>query len=144
MGLEFSISILATIITISSAIFSWLKVITKKRAEDSLIKILSNEVNAEQKTLWAKTINDIKEQNDLADMVKLNQKQVELFALRQKEIEEVQRELAALIEKVDKLNTQQKQLIFEGVKQPSQQGQIAYMEKIISKINESSVLEAKE
>ena len=150
MNLEFSLSILAAIISLIAAGYSWLQVINKKKAEDTFVEIVRHEIDPEKQKNWEVAINDIKESNtdsksreisSLSEMAKLNQKQVELIIKRQQELEKLRGEIAILVEKLD---AQQKQLIFESVNQPSKKGQIAYLEKILARINPNAVLESKE
>jgi hypothetical protein len=68
----------------------------------------------------------------------------ELYLKRKEELEKLQKEVALLIEKMESLNLQEKKLIIKSVKQPSEQGQIAYLDKLIKEIGKTSTVSPKD
>lgn len=151
MNQELILSILATATAIISALLSLWQVRSKTKADDKFINTLRKELDPDDKKILMELIHEIdvetlkKNQINMLEetMLQVSEKS-ELYLKRKEELEKLQKEVALLIEKMESLNAQEKKLIIKSVKQPSEQGQIAYLDKLIKEIGKTSTVSSKD
>ncbi len=149
MNQELLVSILAVATAVISAVISLWQVPSKTKADDKFIKTLRNELEPNEKKVLIDHIREIQLATIKQKQINMLQKEVairgpEAGVKLKQELEKLQNEIALILEKMDTLDLQEKQLVIKSVNQPSEQGQIAYLDKLIKEISSTSVLSPKE
>lgn len=150
MNPELLISVVAAITTIIAAVISLSQVFSKTKAEQKFINTLRSNLDSKQKKAWAERLAELQlatlkhRQISILELEKetaiLDPEKLEMYIKRQQQLDELRKEFAQILEKMETLDKQQKVLIAESVNQPSKQGQIAYLDKLIKEIGGTAVL----